>query len=154
HRDPRRPGHGEAAGDREGRATRRDPGRGPVKPHGGQDGQADQAGPHEYPHVRRVVGHRSSRTLRTFPYTVFSFRRHPQDRQARIGPSVRYRTDRGNRSPSEIAMTVGVDRRVRRTRTNLTDAFIGLVLERGYERVTVQDILDRADVGRSTFYAH
>lgn len=29
-----------------------------------------------------------------------------------------------------------------------------LMVERGYERVTVQDILDRADVGRSTFYAH
>jgi AcrR family transcriptional regulator len=77
-----------------------------------------------------------------------------QDRQARIGPDVRYRTDRGNRSPSEIAMTVGVDRRVRRTRANLTDALVSLVLERGYDRVTVQDILDRADVGRSTFYAH
>ena len=29
-----------------------------------------------------------------------------------------------------------------------------LTLERGYDRVTVQDILDKADVGRSTFYAH
>ncbi|MFI9382766.1 TetR/AcrR family transcriptional regulator [Kutzneria sp. NPDC052558] len=46
------------------------------------------------------------------------------------------------------------DRRVRRTRRALHDALIELVLERGYERVTVQDILDRADVGRSTFYAH
>ena len=46
------------------------------------------------------------------------------------------------------------DRRVRRTRRALHDALIELVLERGYERTTVQDILDRADVGRSTFYAH
>ena len=46
------------------------------------------------------------------------------------------------------------DRRVRRTRTSVVEAFLSLVLERGYERVTVQDILDRADVGRSTFYAH
>jgi AcrR family transcriptional regulator len=46
------------------------------------------------------------------------------------------------------------DRRVRRTRRTLHEAFIELVLERGYERITVQDILDRADVGRSTFYAH
>ncbi|MFC0439489.1 TetR/AcrR family transcriptional regulator [Kutzneria buriramensis] len=46
------------------------------------------------------------------------------------------------------------DRRVRRTRRTLHEALIELVLERGYERLTVQDILDRADVGRSTFYAH
>jgi AcrR family transcriptional regulator len=46
------------------------------------------------------------------------------------------------------------DRRVRRTRRNLTEALIGLILERGYEATTVQDILDRADIGRSTFYAH
>jgi AcrR family transcriptional regulator len=46
------------------------------------------------------------------------------------------------------------DRRVRRTRTALVEAFLGLVVERGYERITIQDILDRADVGRSTFYAH
>ncbi|HZM82584.1 MAG TPA: TetR/AcrR family transcriptional regulator [Candidatus Limnocylindrales bacterium] len=46
------------------------------------------------------------------------------------------------------------DRRVRRTRRLLHDAFTNLVLEKGYDRMTVQDILDRADVGRSTFYAH
>jgi AcrR family transcriptional regulator len=48
----------------------------------------------------------------------------------------------------------GDDRRVRRTRRLLHEAFTNLVLEKGYERLTVQDILDRADVGRSTFYAH
>jgi AcrR family transcriptional regulator len=46
------------------------------------------------------------------------------------------------------------DRRIRRTRRLLHDAFTNLVLEKGYDRLTVQDILDRADVGRSTFYAH
>lgn len=46
------------------------------------------------------------------------------------------------------------DRRIRRTRRALHEALIGLILEKGYVRVTVQDILDRADVGRSTFYAH
>jgi AcrR family transcriptional regulator len=46
------------------------------------------------------------------------------------------------------------DRRVRRTRRSLADALIGLIIERGYDRITVADILDRADVGRSTFYAH
>jgi AcrR family transcriptional regulator len=48
----------------------------------------------------------------------------------------------------------GQDRRVRRTRRLIGDAFVALILERGYERITVQDILDRADVGRSTFYTH
>jgi AcrR family transcriptional regulator len=47
-----------------------------------------------------------------------------------------------------------VDRRVRRTRELLRGALISMILEKGYERVTVQDIIDRADVGRSTFYAH
>jgi AcrR family transcriptional regulator len=46
------------------------------------------------------------------------------------------------------------DRRVRRTKRVIAEAFVTLILEKGYARVTVQDILDRADVGRSTFYAH
>ena len=46
------------------------------------------------------------------------------------------------------------DRRVARTRRLLKDALTDLILERGYESVTVQDVIDRADVGRSTFYAH
>jgi AcrR family transcriptional regulator len=46
------------------------------------------------------------------------------------------------------------DRRVRRTRKALRDALVTLMTEKGYESVTVQDIIDRADVGRSTFYTH
>jgi AcrR family transcriptional regulator len=46
------------------------------------------------------------------------------------------------------------DRRVVRTRQLLREALVSLILERGYEAVTVQDILDRANLGRSTFYAH
>ncbi|WP_063050290.1 TetR/AcrR family transcriptional regulator [Nocardia arthritidis] len=46
------------------------------------------------------------------------------------------------------------DRRVRRTRALLHQALIELMIERAYDRITVRDILDRADVGRSTFYAH
>lgn len=47
-----------------------------------------------------------------------------------------------------------VDRRVSRTRRMMHEALMALIVEKGYESVTVQDILDRADVGRSTFYAH
>jgi len=47
-----------------------------------------------------------------------------------------------------------VDRRVQRTRRLLQDALVATVIEKGYEAATVQDIIDRADVGRSTFYAH
>lgn len=46
------------------------------------------------------------------------------------------------------------DRRVSRTRRALHEALIGLILEKGYDAITVGDIVDRADVGRSTFYAH
>ncbi|MEU1387785.1 MULTISPECIES: TetR/AcrR family transcriptional regulator [unclassified Nonomuraea] len=46
------------------------------------------------------------------------------------------------------------DRRRRRTRRLLRDALIALVLERGYAAVTVEDITDRADLGRATFYSH
>lgn len=46
------------------------------------------------------------------------------------------------------------DRRVRRTRQLLHQALLALTVERGYDAITVQDVLDRAEVARSTFYAH
>lgn len=46
------------------------------------------------------------------------------------------------------------DRRVRKSQRALREAFVALVLERGYEAVTVEDITERADVARATFYAH
>ena len=47
-----------------------------------------------------------------------------------------------------------VQRRVARTKAAIEDAFVQLVLEQGYERVAVEDISDRADLARATFYAH
>jgi AcrR family transcriptional regulator len=47
-----------------------------------------------------------------------------------------------------------VDARVRRTRDALGDALIGLIQEKPFETITVQHILDRAHIGRSTFYVH
>lgn len=46
------------------------------------------------------------------------------------------------------------DRRSERTRQLLSAALIELMLEQRYDEITVQDIIDRANVGRSTFYAH
>ncbi len=46
------------------------------------------------------------------------------------------------------------DRRITRTRTALHEALRELVLEKGYEAVTIEDITGRANVGRTTFYLH
>lgn len=46
------------------------------------------------------------------------------------------------------------DRRVRRTRTLLHEALFGLIGERDYDRISVREILERANIGRSTFYMH
>jgi AcrR family transcriptional regulator len=46
------------------------------------------------------------------------------------------------------------DRRITRTRGVLQHALTALILKKGYEAVTIQDICDEANVGRSTFYAH
>lgn len=48
----------------------------------------------------------------------------------------------------------GADRRVARTQSALRDALIALILERGWDETSVRDVCDRANVGRSTFYAH
>jgi AcrR family transcriptional regulator len=45
------------------------------------------------------------------------------------------------------------DRRSRRSRRLIVDALLGLMLEKRFDRITVQEIIDRADVGRNTFYA-
>jgi AcrR family transcriptional regulator len=45
------------------------------------------------------------------------------------------------------------DRRSRRSRRLIIDALLALMREKRYDRITVHEIIDRADVGRSTFYA-
>ena len=47
-----------------------------------------------------------------------------------------------------------IDRRVKRTRRSLQEALIQLILEQGYDSVTIEEITDRADLGRTTFYLH
>ncbi len=46
------------------------------------------------------------------------------------------------------------DRRILRTRDTLGDALVALMHEKNFDEITVQDLLDRAGVGRSTFYVH
>lgn len=46
------------------------------------------------------------------------------------------------------------DRRVRRSRQAVLNAFADMVLDRRYEDIRIGDILERANIGRTTFYAH
>jgi AcrR family transcriptional regulator len=46
------------------------------------------------------------------------------------------------------------DRRSQRTRHLLSEALVELIREKDYNAITVSDIIERANVGRSTFYAH
>ena len=47
-----------------------------------------------------------------------------------------------------------VDRRVRRTRHSLREALLALILEKGYDAITIRDITERADIAYATFFRH
>ncbi|MGT2847264.1 TetR/AcrR family transcriptional regulator [Streptococcus massiliensis] len=47
-----------------------------------------------------------------------------------------------------------MDRRVKKSRAAIYHSFISLLNQKSYEKITVQEIIDLADVGRSTFYTH
>jgi AcrR family transcriptional regulator len=53
-----------------------------------------------------------------------------------------------------VELKKNTDARVRRTRDALGDALVALMQEKPFDTITVQDVLDRAKVGRSTFYSH
>jgi len=46
------------------------------------------------------------------------------------------------------------DRRIQKTEASLREALAALVHEKPYDEIVVKEILDRANVGRSTFYTH
>ena len=47
-----------------------------------------------------------------------------------------------------------MDRRLRKTRRAIFDAFASLLEQNSYSNITVQNIIDKADISRSTFYSH
>lgn len=47
-----------------------------------------------------------------------------------------------------------MDRRQQKSQNAIIEAFCDLLKEKNYHKITVQEIIDRADVGRSTFYSH
>jgi AcrR family transcriptional regulator len=53
-----------------------------------------------------------------------------------------------------MSTEIKMDRRKVRTRQMLRDALIALILEKGYDATTVEDITNRANLGRATFYLH
>lgn len=50
--------------------------------------------------------------------------------------------------------TPELDRRVLKTKAALRDAMLALMAQKGWDEMTIQEICDEANVGRSTFYVH
>ncbi|NBW06615.1 MAG: TetR/AcrR family transcriptional regulator [Caulobacteraceae bacterium] len=71
--------------------------------------------------------------------------------------SGRGRLNRRRRMPYRAAMTYDAqetDRRIRRTRAAISEAFIRLMFSRRYDAIRTADLIAEAGVGRSTFYEH
>jgi AcrR family transcriptional regulator len=64
------------------------------------------------------------------------------------------RTEKPPLSTKVVVSDRSADQRVRRTRDRLGDALVEILLQKPLEEISVQEILDRAGVSRSTFYTH
>ena len=47
-----------------------------------------------------------------------------------------------------------MDRRIQKTRNTIIEAFVGLMAEKNFEQITINEIADRANVNRGTVYLH
>ena len=63
------------------------------------------------------------------------------------------RTESSKRS-GLMAGHKSVDKRILRTRRRLTEAFFDVLKEKGLDEMSVQDITDKAQINRATFYSH
>jgi len=57
-------------------------------------------------------------------------------------------------SPNPKELEEKLDPRVKRTRSLILQAFGELLAEKGFEAISVQDVTDKADINRATFYKH
>lgn len=54
----------------------------------------------------------------------------------------------------DVNKMIKVDRRIKKSQEAIKKAFVEEIIERKFDHVTIQDISDRADVSRGTFYLH
>jgi AcrR family transcriptional regulator len=59
-----------------------------------------------------------------------------------------------NKPPAVPKRIPAGDARTRRTHRALSEALVSLMVAREFDEITVQDVLERAGIGRTTFYAH
>ncbi len=57
-------------------------------------------------------------------------------------------------SPNPKELQEKLDPRVKRTRSLILQAFEQLLAEKGFESISVQDVTDKAEINRATFYKH
>jgi AcrR family transcriptional regulator len=75
-------------------------------------------------------------------------------RQNSTPVNIRFGTKEASLSGISLPFQGSGDRRTVRTHILLRQSLFSLMAEHDYDAITVQDILDRANIGRSTFYAH